>query len=182
MRLAAEDDRIHAAGAEVIAISVDEVARQAGVRARWKLDHQLLVADPGGADYLRPLDLYDPEARGGIAVPGVLVIAPDGTEVYRYRGRDFADRTTDAEMLAALEGLGLPAVEAPAGGPEATVPGDLKGFFTPEMLGPYYRGNMFGATAIGGRVADPEATAVAEQHRAMAKATLDAWDEVKARS
>lgn len=182
MRLAANNDRITAAGAEVIAISVNEVERQAGVRNRWKLDEQLLVSDPGGERYLQPLNLFDPEARGGIALPAVIVIAPDGTEVYRYQGRDFADRTTDAEMFAALEGLGLPAVEASGGGPEADVPDGLKGFFTPEMIGPYFRGNMFGATAIAGRLSDPEAAAVAKEHRAMANATLEAWDIVKARS
>ena len=182
MRLAADSDRINEAGAEVIAISVNEVARQAGLRSRWKLDEQLLVSDPGGKRYLRSLNLFDPEARGGIALPGVIVIAPDGTEAYRYQGRDFADRTTDAEMFAALEGLGLPAIEAPTGGPEAEVPDDLKGFFTTEMMGPYFRGNMFGATAIAGRLSDPTAVAVAEEHRAMANATLEAWDIVKART
>ena len=181
VRLAAQSDRLNAAGAEVIAISVDGVDRQAGLRERWKLDEQLLVSDPGGERYLQPLNLYDPDARGGIALPGVIVIAPDGTEAYRYQGRDFADRTTDAEMLAALEALGLPAIAAPVGGPAADVPDDLKGFFTPEMIGPYFRGNMFGATAIAGRLSDPEAVAVAEEHRAMASATLEAWDVVRAR-
>ena len=140
VRLAAENDRISAAGAEVIAISVNEVERQAGLRNRWKLDEQLLVSDPGGERYLQPLNLFDPEARGGLALPGVIVIASDGTEVYRYQGRDFADRTTDAEMFAALEGLGLPAIEAPDGGPEIDVPDDLKGFFTPEIDGPLLPG------------------------------------------
>ena len=182
VRLAAANDRINAAGAEVIAISVNEVERQAGLRNRWKLDEQLLLSDPGGERYLQPLNLFDPEARGGIALPGVIVITPDGTEVYRYQGRDFADRTTDAEMFAAIEGLGLPAIEAPNGGPETDVPDDLKGFFTLEMMGPYFRGNMFGATAIAGRLSDPAAVAVAEEHQAMANATLEAWDIVKART
>ncbi len=41
---------------------------------------------------------------------------------------------------------------------------------------------MFGATAIAGRLSDPTAVAVAEEHRAMANATLEAWDIVKART
>lgn len=182
MRLAEADDRIHAAGAEVIAISVNEPERQAGMRNRWKLDHHLLVSDPGGETYLKALDLYDPEERGGIALPAVIVIAPDGTEAYRYNGRDFADRTTDAEMFEALEGLGLPAIEPPQGGPDVEVPEDLTGYFRHDMFGPYFRGNMFGAIAIGGRVADPESAQIAREHRKMAKATLDAWDVVRQRS
>ena len=106
MRLAKDTERIHAAGAEVMAISVNELERQVGMRSRWRLDDQLLVSDPGGETYLQSLGLFDPEERGGIALPGLLVITPDGSEAYRYQGRDFADRTTDDEMYAALEGLG----------------------------------------------------------------------------
>ncbi len=181
VRLAEADDRVHQAGAEVIAISVNEPERQAGMWRRWKLDHHLLVSDPGGERYLQPLGLYDPEERGGIALPGAIVIAPDGSEAYRYRGRDFADRTTDDEMFAALEGLGLPAIEPPMGGPDVDVPEELSGFFRHDMFGPYFRGNMFGAIAIGGRVEDPEAARIAREHRRMAKATLEAWDTVRAR-
>lgn len=166
----------------MIAISVNEEERQAGMYQRWPGKDQLFVSDPGGETYLQPLGLFDPEERGGIALPGMLVIAPDGTEVYRYQGRDFADRTSDEDMFAALEGLGLPAIEAPAGGPTSAVPETLKGFFAPSMYGPYFRGNMFGAIAIAGRITDPESAEIAKQHRRMAKASIDAWDEVRARS
>ena len=106
---------------------------------------------------------------------------PSGEEAYRYEGRDFADRTTDAEMFEALEGLGLPAIEPPAGAPDVAVSDDLRGFFTPEMYGPYFRGNMFGAIAIGSRVGDDEARATAKAHQAMASATVEAWDVVRKR-
>lgn len=176
-----DTERIHGAGAEVIAVSVNEQERQAGMRSRWKLDDQLLVADPGGETYLKPLGLFDPEERDGIALPGLLVITPDGEEAYRYQGRDFADRTTDDEMFTALEGLGLPAVDIPAGGPDGEAPEDLRGFFTPEIYGPYFRGNMFASIAISRRVDDEAARSVAKQHQAMAAATLEAWDVVRKR-
>jgi len=181
VRLAKDTERIHGAGAEVIAISVNENERQVGMRSRWRLDDQLLVSDPGGETYLQPLGLFDPEERGGIALPGLLVITPDGGEAYRYQGRDFADRTTDDEMFAALEGLDLSAVDAPAGGPAGEAPDDMRGFFTPEMYGPYFRGNMFASIAISRRVDDPEARSTAKQHQAMAAATVEAWDEVRKR-
>lgn len=175
MRLAAAADRIHGAGAEVIAISVDDEIRQAGMFQRWPTPNVLYVSDPGGERYLAPLGLYDPEERDGIALPGMLVLDPDGAEAYRYQGRDFADRTTDDDVYAALDELGLDRIEPPAGGPEAEVPEDLRGYFRPSDLGAYFRGNKFGAIAIGGRLADPDARAAAREHRLMADATLDAW-------
>ncbi|MDJ0767608.1 MAG: hypothetical protein QNJ12_02400 [Ilumatobacter sp.] len=181
MRLGAESDRIHAAGAEVIAISVDDEQRQAGMFERWPTPNVLYVSDPGGERYLLPLGLFDPEERGGIGRPGMIVLAPDGAEVYRYDGRDFADRTTDAEVYAALDGLDLDPIEPPPGGPFGEVPGDLRGFFRPDHLVPYFKGNRFGAVAIAGRTEDRTFRAIAREHRVMADETLAAWDRVRAR-
>lgn len=179
MRLAAVSDRIHAAGGEVIAVSVDDERRQAGMFERWPTPHTTYVSDPGGERILQPLGLFDPEERGGIALPGLLVIAPDGSEAYRYQGRDFADRTTDEPTLEALEGLGLPSIDAPDGGPTGGVDGELDRFFAPATLGAYFRGNKFGALAIQGRLDDPEAQRIAREHRMMADATLEAWSAVR---
>jgi hypothetical protein len=176
VRLGAESDRIHGAGGEVIAISTDDETRQAGMFARWPAPHVRYVSDPGGATYLRRLELYDPDERGGIALPAMLVLAPDGEVVYRYVGRDFADRTTDEQVFAALERLALSPIEPPPGGPVAEVPDDLDRFFAPAHLVPFFKGNRFGAIAIGHRMADAESRAVAREHRLMCDATLAAWD------
>ena len=178
MRLGAEADRIHRAGAEVIAISTDDEARQAGMFARWPTPHVRYVSDPGGDTFLQALQLYDAEERGGIGLPGLLVIDPDGEVAYRYVGRDFADRTTDDEMFTALERLNLDPVEPPEGGPVGDVPADLGGYFAPTSLVPYFRGNRFAAIAIGGRLPDPEGQAVAREHRLMCDATLAAWERL----
>ena len=178
MRLGAEAERIHGAGAEVIAISTDDEGRQAGMFARWPTPHVRYVADPGGETYLRPLDLYDPGERDGIGLPGMLVIAPDATVAYRYVGRDFADRTTDEEVLAAVDALGVPAIDPPPGGPVADVPAGLDRYFATDHLVPYFKGNRFGAVAIGGRLDDREARGVAREHRLMCDATLDAWNRL----
>ena len=178
MRLGAEADRIHRAGAEVIAISTDDEARQAGMFARWPTPHVRYVSDPGGDTFLQALQLYDAEERGGIGLPGLLVIDPDGEVAYRYVGRDFADRTTDDEMFTALERLNLDPVEPPEGGPVGDVPADLGGYFAPTSLVPYFRGNRFAAIAIGGRLPDPEGRAVAREHRLMCDATLAAWERL----
>lgn len=178
MRLGADGERIHRAGGEVVAISTDDEGRQAGMFARWPTPHVRYVSDPGGETYLQPLELFDPEERGGIGLPGLLVIDPDGDVAYRYVGRDFADRTTDEEMLTALERLSLDPIDPPAGGPVAEVPDDLTGAFAPSDLVPYFKGNRFAAIAIGGRLPDSESRALAREHRLMCDATLDAWSKL----
>lgn len=173
--MGAESERIHRAGAEIIAISVDDEVRQAGMYRRWPTPNVLYVADPGGDRYLRPLDLFDPEERGGIGLPAMMVWAPDGSVAYRYIGRDFADRTTDAEVLQAVDDLDLPPISPPPGGPILDLPAELGGFFRPEHLVPYFRGNRSGSVAIGGRLDDRSARAIARQHRVMCDDTLAAW-------
>lgn len=176
MRLASNYDRIHAAGAELVAVSVDDEVRQAGMAQRWGFSHTRFVADPGGTEILQPLDLYDPNERGGIALPGMVLLAPDGGEVYRYQGRDFADRTNDDDLWAALDALGLPPVDPAPWVPQAAVPADLSGFFRPTDFGAYFRGNMFGAIAIAGRLAaNSDGYLAAHQHRQMCNATVEAW-------
>lgn len=180
MRLASVSDQIHAAGAEVMAVSVDDEVRQAGMFARWPTPNVQYLSDPGGERILKPLGLFDPEERGGIALPALLVLDPEGNEVYRYQGRDFADRTHDDDVIEALVALDLPALsEPPAGGPTGIeVPGDLDRYFDPDQLWPYFRGNRFGAVAIGGRTEDREFRAIAREHRLMADGILDAWKAV----
>ena len=168
-------DRIHRAGGEVIALSTDDDQRQAGMCHRWPTPNVWYASDPDGASFLRANGLYNPDERDGIALPALIVIDPDGGEVYRYVGRDFADRTTDDDMLAALEGLGLDPIEPPAGGPVAPVAPELTGFFDPAMFVPYFAGNRFGAVAIGGRTDDRELRAIVREHRKMVEATLEAW-------
>ena len=179
MRLATQYDSIHAAGAEVIHISVDDEIRQAANSRRWGLTHTKDLSDPGGEKFLKALDLYDPESRDGIAVPGMLVIDSEGDEVYRYRGRDFADRLDDEDLMTAVTALGLPPVEPEAWSPDVEIPDDLRGFFPTEMYGPYFRGNMFGAIALSLRVSDPESKRMVLEHRDMAESCLNAWAQWK---
>ena len=176
MRLATQYDRIHGAGAEVIAISVDDDVRQAGMTRRWGLESIRFVSDPGGERFLGPLGLFDPEERGGIGLPALLVIDPDGNERYRYAGRDFADRTHDEDVLDAVEDLGLRAIEAPTWAPTVDVPDSLTGYFATDDILPYFRGNYFGALAIGWRLDDDDSRAIAKEHRAMSRTMLDALE------
>ncbi|MEO0492074.1 MAG: hypothetical protein AAF081_01510 [Actinomycetota bacterium] len=149
---------------------------------RWGFTHTRFVSDPGGESILQPLGLFDPEERGGIALPGMVISSPDGEEIYRYQGRDFADRTNDDDLFERLDGLDLPAVDpAPWTGDDVDVPDELRGFFRPDDMGPYFRGNFYGAAAIGGRLEDKASRAIARQHREMSDATLKAWDDWRKR-
>lgn len=173
------NDRIATAGAEVIAISVDSEDRNAAMFERWPTPHVQYVSDPGGATHLKPLGLFDPDERGGIALPALLVLDADGNEVFGHRGQDFADRRNDEDVIEALEALGLDAVEAVAGGPVVDdVEEQQQGAFTPKVFGPYFTGNKFAAIAIRSRAEGDEAKTLAEEHQHMAQAMLDAWSEL----
>lgn len=115
-------DRIHNAGAELAAISIDDDTRQSGMAQRWGLTHTAMISDPGGDTYLQPLGLFNPNERDVIALPGMLIIDPDGVEVYRYQGRDFADRTNNDDLLEALDALDLPQSNHHPGNPQPTYP------------------------------------------------------------
>lgn len=172
-------DRIARAGAEVIAISVDSEERNAAMFARWPTPNVQYVSDPGGDSYLRPMSTFDPDERGGIALPGLFVIDADGNEVFAARGDDFADRRHDDGGIEALEALGLASIDPVAGGPVIDgVEIHQKGAFTPQVFAPYFKGNKFAAIAIRSRAEGDEATALAEEHQHMAQTMLDAWADV----
>jgi len=106
----------------------------------------------------------------------MVIVDPDGNEVYRYQGRDFADRTNDDDIWATLDAMALTAIDPPPWTPTAEVPDDLRGYFRPADFGAYFRGNMFGAIAIGGRLDDTASRAIAGEHREMSKSCLEAWE------
>lgn len=162
----------------MIAVSIDDEVRQAGMFDRWPTPNVLYVADPDRSMILDSLDLVDPNDERQIALPAMIVLDPAGNEVYRYVSRDFADRTTDEEVYAALEGLELGPIDPPSGGPVTEVPDGLKRFFAPAAMVPYFKGNRFAAAAIGGRTDDQEFRAIAREHRLMADETLEAWQSL----
>jgi len=176
VKLASQYDRIHQGGAELAAVSVDDDVRQAGMAERWGFTHTTFMSDPGGEHILRPLGLFDADERGGVALPGMVIVDPDGNEVYRYQGRDFDDRTNDDDIWATLDAMALTAIDPPPWTPTVEVPDDLRGYFRPADFGAYFRGNMFGAIAIGGRLDDTASRAIAREHREMSKSNLEAWE------
>ena len=173
MRLANEEHALHGAGAEIVAISVDSPGRNEALRRRWLLAFPV-VSDPGGSQLLQPLQAWNPDERGGIAWPTVMLFAPNGDEVFRMRSRDFADRPTDDDLLAAIQRLELSPIElgvAPATAEPEEDPGALR----IDAFGPYFRGIRYGTIALAGRLDAGPNRAEALAMSNMAASFLDAW-------
>ncbi len=175
MRLANEVPRIHRLGAEVIAVVVDPEGRNAALAKHWHLPIRI-VSDPGGERFLKPLDVWNADERGGIAVPAQLVISPQGEEVFRVCSRDFADRVSDEDALGALEKQGYPPLDPPPPAWQSQVePETDRGAYKPEFFGSYFRGNRFAGRALSTRVKDPAALAEIKAHEEMSISFLAAW-------
>lgn len=158
-------------GATIAAIVIDPPAQNAAMVEKLALPFPIL-ADPGGERAIKPAGVWDDKAK--MAKPAIVALAPDGREVYRYVGVDFMDRPGDDEVLAALDGLGLPPVEAAlqpvahrlsVAGPRAMKLTDL---------GVYLRGVRFAMQAMATRVRDEWDRAEAERTQKMAERYLAA--------
>jgi hypothetical protein len=162
----------------VVLASVDPPAAQLAMNQTWHLPFRWL-SDPDG-EVARGLDAWNPDERGGLFHPLVLLIAPDGRELVRHRSRDFADRTSDDDVLQALRELGLAARPEPSGWDPRVAPGPTAAAFRVEAFGPYFRGIQFNTRALAGRMRDPQDAAELRDTTAMAGSFLEAWKERRA--
>jgi hypothetical protein len=161
-----------------VAVSVDSPGRNEAHRRRWHLPFAI-VSDPGGEQLLQPLDLWNPNERGGIGWPAVLLFTPDGQEVFRARSRDFADRADDDDLFEAVRSLGLAPIElGPA--PAVADPEEHDGALRVDAFGPYFRGIKFGTFALAGRLTDDADRDEAIAMSTMAVSFLDAWKQRRA--
>ncbi len=139
-------------GATIAAVVIDAPGRNAAMVAKLALPFPIL-SDPTGQQTIKPFDVWD--EAGAMSRPAIIVLAPDGNEVFRSVGVDFMDRPHEDETLAALTRLDLPPLDLPiqpvphlepAPGPRATPLNDLA---------IYLRGVRFSSLALGGRARDP---------------------------
>lgn len=108
-----------------------------------------ILSDEDKDAAIRPLGFDDEKDPRKISKPGVVIISPEGEIVYRYIGRDFADRPDEDEILDALEGLGLEATTQEAVEPGPADAGPTAMPF--EGLSFYLRGAKFANMALRGR-------------------------------
>lgn len=153
-------------GATVAAVVIDSPGQNAAMVEKLALPFPIL-SDPAGTGAIKPYGVWD--KQGTMALPALIVIAPEGREVYRYTGVDFMDRPDDGDVLSALDDLRLPPIEAtmqtlphltPAPGPRALPLADLA---------VYMRGVRFAMQAMAGRARDPWDKQEAERSARMAE-------------
>lgn len=162
-------------GATIAAVVIDPPEQNAAMVAKLALPFPIL-ADPGGERAIKPFAAWD--EPGKMAKPAIIVVAPDGRELYRYVGADFMDRPSDDEILAALDGEGLPAITAqpattaadPKPGPRAISLADLA---------VYLRGVRFAMTAMTNRARDPFDKSEAARTAKMAEQYVAAVGETR---
>ncbi len=153
-------------GATVAAVVIDAPDRNAAMVEKLALPFPIL-SDPDGKGAIRALSAWDD--AGNMALPAIIVIAPDGVEAFRYMGVDFMDRPDDSDVLGALDALELAPITAPiqtaphpspAPGPRAMPLADL---------GVYMRSVRFAMQALAGRTRDPWDRSEAERSLRMAE-------------
>ena len=132
-----------------------------------------LLSDPDRSQAITPWGLADPHDRRMIATPAVVGVAPDGTEAFRFTGRDFADRPTEDWVVDSLRQMNLPAAtqDPPALGPTEPGPHAMQA----EHLFPYFRGARFAVVAMSRRhpdVSEDAETYIAEMDRYLEAAKI----------
>lgn len=153
-------------GAAVAAIVVDSPEQNAAMAEKLALPFPIL-ADPGGEGAIKPYDVWD--EGGKMSRPAIVVLGPDGGEVYRYVGVDFADRPGDEEILAALDGLALSPRDEPTGTVDHLAPAPSGRAMALPDLGIYLRGVRFAMMAMAGRARDAFDKGEAERTAKMAE-------------
>ena len=175
MQLANDLPRLHGLGGDVVAVSVDPAERNAAMAERWRIPFPI-VSDPGGLAVLQPLDLWNPDERGGIGWPAVVLFGPDDHEIRRFRARDFADRPANNDhVVDAVRALELPPLLDVEPWIPSVAPTEDPAALRVDVFGPYFRGIRFGTRGLAGRLGDDHDRAEAIAMSEMAAAFLDAW-------
>ena len=94
------DEEIHAAGAEMAAVSVDPPEKSQALRRELRLPFTILCDTQRRV--VQEWDIYNPREHGGIAKPSVFVIGSDG--LVRYSKVDsVAKRIPPSEIIRILQ-------------------------------------------------------------------------------
>lgn len=138
---------------------MDPVGANAAMTEKLELPFPLL-SDPDGKGAVRPFGLWD--ETEDISRVATVVLAPDGREVFRYVGVDYADRALEDEVLAAVSALGLAAREPVSGVRAHAEPTPSEEAETRHELGVYMRGVRSSSKALHQRTGDEHAHRVWE--------------------
>ena len=115
-------EEFRAAGAELVAISVDDAARSEPVRQELGLKFPLLCDT--SREVVKAYDLFNRAEKGGIAFPAAFVI--DRDRVVKFRAlEEVASRVNVEELLAFVSELGRGAETATAPRKRGVWPGAM---------------------------------------------------------
>lgn len=153
-------------------ISVDSPQQNAAKADKLALPFPLL-ADPAGEQAIKPYGLW--HEGQGFSQPAVLLVHPDGEEVLRQVGEDFADRLPEEELVAEVRALNLPATGQDPPKPGRPEPGPNAVALS--WLSRYFAGAKMGVMALAGRV--PEARDDARTMRREYDRFLDALQSLE---
>ena len=106
-----------------------------------------LLSDPDRSNLIEPMGVADPNDARNIARPAMILIAPDGSERWRFVSRDYADRLPNDDVLEHVRSLGLAETDQPS--PELGPVEAGAGAMPFEGLFFYLRGARFAAQAMG---------------------------------
>ena len=135
-------------GARVYGLSADSPGQNSAVMEKLALPYAIL-SDESKGEAIRPLGFDDEKDVRQISRPGVVILSPDGDVVYRYVGRDYADRPNEDNLLAELEKLELAAVDQGIDQMGVAEPSDKA--MPGEGLRHYFSGAKFATLALRGR-------------------------------
>jgi len=138
-------------GASVYGLSADSPGQNSAVMEKLALPF-VILSDEDRDQAVRPLGFEDEKDVRQISRPGVAVISPDGDVVYRYVGRDYADRPNEEDLLSDLAKLGLEPVDQPVDQVGAIEPGEKA--MPGEGLRHYFSGAKFANLALRRRHRD----------------------------
>ena len=146
-------DEFQRRGVQLAGVSVDSSDRSAELVNKLLLPFPLL-SDARG-EVARAYGLWND--REGVAVPAIVVVDGSDEVRYLYEGTDFADRPTDEELYAALDGvrnpstdrveITAPSIRVTATEAHETVRPDRPAMSLDDLV-PYYRGVYFTNAAL----------------------------------
>jgi len=138
-------------GARIYGLSADSPGQNSAVMAKLALPFAIL-SDEDRDQAIGPLGFEDENDVRQISRPGVAVLSPDAEVIYRYVGRDYADRPDEDILLSDLDKLGLPPVVQEKDQPGVIEPGERA--IPGEGLKFYFSGAKFANLALRKRHRD----------------------------
>lgn len=141
-----------------------------------------ILSDPDRSAAIGPFGVIDEKDERNIARHATVIIGPDGTEVFRFESRDFADRLPEDAVIAAVGALGLEPTSQAAPQLGVSEPGPKA--MPVDQMAPYFRGARFAVVALSRRYPElgDDAAAYVEELGRYAENAVELFRRKRARA